>query len=79
MNKDAIIAQLRQDIEDYKACHRHECDKIHKSYGRILGMIQDHARDVKDAASLTPPRTHIIDDRCDIIVKMIKAKFAERT
>ena len=70
------MQDLEQNIADLKACHRQE---LRKTLAKFNGLLQSDLlpliRDIHDAATMTPVRTHVILDR----VQSIKCLISKET
>lgn len=72
-NRDSNIAALSQDITDHRAVRRQTEKQLR---ARVSGILQDQLlpliRDIHDSASMEPVRAHIILDRTDSALNLIK-------
>ena len=71
--KDRRIAALERDIADHKAVARQAVSGLRaRLNGRLQGDLLPLVRDIHDAATMEPVRTHIILDRAETARKLIE-------
>jgi hypothetical protein len=71
--KDRRIAALERDIADHKAVARQAASGLRaRLNGRLQGDLLPLVRDMHDAATMEPVRTHIILDRAETARKLIE-------
>ena len=71
--KNRLIVQLERDVADHKAVARHAASNLRaRLNGRLQGDLLPLVRDIHDAATMEPVRTHIILDRTETAKKLIE-------